>query len=158
MIYKNPIPVAVALLFNSDHSKVLIGERTIEPFIGGDALIGGYVDEGETPEKATKREAKEETGRSIDDNTLQYESSAVSSNNRLLMFFSTAVPEVLFDGVEDTEMRNIRFATPEEIQAKPLCFSLHQEALLGAWARHRPDLFPEPEAPVLSWMDTFRHN
>ena len=115
---------------------------------------------GETPEQATKRETKEETGRSIDNNALVYESSAVSPNNRLLLFFSTKAPDVLFEGVEDTsEMRNIRFASPEDIQAKPLCFSLHQEALLNAWAKHRPDLFPEPvdQKETLSWMDTFQY-
>lgn len=142
MNYKNPIPVAVAMIFNSDRSKVLVGERGIEPFIGGDAMLGGFTNEGETPEVAARREVKEEAGRSIDEAPLQYESSAITHNNRLLLFFSTCIPEVLFDGVEDNnEMRNIRFISPDELQAKPLCFNLHQEALLNAWAKHRPDLF-----------------
>ncbi len=145
MNYKNPIPVAVAMIFNSDRSKVLVGERCIEPFIGGDAMLGGFTNEGETPEVAARREVKEEAGRSIDDVPLQYESSAITHNNRLLLFFSASVPEVLFDGVQDSnEMRNIRFISPQELQAKPLCFNLHQEALLNAWAQHRPDLFAAP--------------
>lgn len=143
MSYNNPIPVAVALVFNEDHSKVLVGERTIEPFIGGTALIGGYVDAGETPEKATKREVLEEVGCSIENANLSYESSAITPNNRLLMFFSTAVPEMLFEAAQDsTEMRNVRFVEPQDILSQPLCFPLHQEALVKAWSKHRPDLFP----------------
>ena len=150
MTYKNPIPVPVAMVFNTDRSKVLIGERKVEPFIGGDALFGGYSEELEKPEDGAKRETREETGRSIDNNKMHYESSAVTGNNRMLLFFSTIAPDVLFDGVEESnEMRNIRFATPEEISAKPLCFSLHQDALLEAWAAYRPDLFPQAApAPV----------
>ena len=143
MTYNNPIPVAVAMIFNTDRSKVLVGERAIEPSIGGDALMGGYAEPGETAEGAAQREAREETGRSIDNAPMHYESSSPTANNRMLLFFSTAVPEVLFDGVEDSsEMRNIRFITPEQLHAKPLCFSLHQSALVTAWAKHRPDLFP----------------
>lgn len=142
MSYNNPIPVPVAMVFNEDRSKVLIGERAIEPFVGGDALFGGYSEAGEKPENGAKRETKEETGRSIDNAKMHYESSAVTGNNRMLLFFSTTAPEVLFDGAEGSnEMRNIRFATPEEIQTKPLCFSLHQDALMEAWAVYRPDLF-----------------
>ena len=123
-------------------------------------MISGYVEEGETPEQTTKRETKEETGRSIDNNALAYESSAGAHNNRLLLFFSTTSPDILFEGVADTnEMRNIRFASPADIEAKPLCFPLHQKALMSAWIQHRPDLFPEPVNPddTLSWMDTFQY-
>lgn len=150
MSYNNPIPVAVALVFNEDRSKVLVGDRTIEPFIGGTALMGGYVDAGETPEKATKREVLEEVGCSIENAVLSYESSAVSPNNRLLMFFSTTAPELLFEAAQDSnEMRNVRFVEPQDILNQPLCFSLHQEALVNAWTKYRPDLFPV-NTPALS--------
>lgn len=131
------------MIFNTDRSKVLVGERAIEPFIGGDALMGGYVEAGETAEAAVQRETFEETGRSIAPAPMYYESSAATGNNRMLLFFSTTVPEVLFEGAEDSsEMHNIRFITPEQLHAKPLCFPLHQSALATAWAKHRPDLFP----------------
>ena len=149
MSFNNPIPVAVALIFNADHSNVLVGERAIEPFIGGAALIGGYIDEGETPDVALRREVQEETGRTIGQAPLHYESSAITANNRLLLFFSTHVPDLVFENTQDSnEMRNIRFVEPSELQANPLCFSLHQEALLKAWKAKRPDLFLQ-NAPTM---------
>ena len=142
MSYNNPIPVAVAMIFNSDFSKVLVGKRSIEPRVGGDALIGGYTDKGETPEMAIRREVGEETGRQIGAAVLHYELSAITPDNRMLMFFSTSVPDVLFDGVQDSsEMHNIRFISPDDLESAPLCFPLHHHALQMAWRHHRPDLF-----------------
>lgn len=154
MNYKNPIPVAVAMIFNSDRSKVLVGERGIEPFIGGDAMLGGFTNEGETPEAAVRREVKEEAGRSIDEAPLQYESSSITHNNRLLLFFSTSVPEVIFDGVESSdEMRNIRFISPTELQAERLgqaparsVCGTNSDARVKTYVRN-----PEPQPLVESW-------
>ena len=71
------------MIFNSDFSKVLVGKRSIEPRVGGDALIGGYTDEGETPEMAIRREVGEETGRQIGAAVLHYELSAITPDNRM---------------------------------------------------------------------------
>lgn len=141
MPYNNPIPVAVAILFTPNFQKVLIGERKIEPCVGGKALFGGYADSGETPENTAKREVFEETGQGIEKVELQYESSAVTANNRMLLFFSGVVPEELFDSIADSEeMKNIRFISYEELQAESLCFPLHQDACLKAWTKYRSGL------------------
>lgn len=76
--YKNPIPVAVALVMNPAQDKLLVGRRGIEPFIGKNALIGGYVDEGENFETAISREVLEETGQQLDQGQWTYQQSSIT--------------------------------------------------------------------------------
>ena len=147
--YNNPTPVTVALIFNPERTHVLTGERTIEPMIGGRALISGYIDDGETPEIALVREVDEETGMLLDQPVLTYESSAnTGASNRMLLFFSTTVPSFTFDNVADTsEMRNIRWTSCTELLQNPLCFPLHQKALVKACTKY--GIFPDA-APSMS--------
>ncbi|MEU8775618.1 NUDIX domain-containing protein [Streptomyces sp. NPDC048606] len=62
--YRNPLPVAVALLpvEDADGTGLVVITRTIEPALGGVALPGGFVDFGEDWREAVVRELREETG------------------------------------------------------------------------------------------------
>jgi ADP-ribose pyrophosphatase YjhB (NUDIX family) len=62
--YRNPLPVAIALLPVRDDSGtgLAVIRRTIEPGYGLLALPGGFIDHGETWERAVTRELAEETG------------------------------------------------------------------------------------------------
>ena len=59
--YRNPLPVASALVVNKKGELLLI-KRGVEPAKGCWALPGGFIEVDETPEEAGERELFEETG------------------------------------------------------------------------------------------------
>jgi ADP-ribose pyrophosphatase YjhB (NUDIX family) len=61
--YSNPIPAAAALVIRG--GKVLLGRRAGEPYRGTWDLPGGFLEGGETPERALAREIREELGARI---------------------------------------------------------------------------------------------
>ncbi|WP_052398286.1 NUDIX domain-containing protein [Streptomyces sp. NRRL F-5123] len=66
--YRNPLPVAVALLpvLDSAGTALVVIRRTIEPSRGELALPGGFIDHGESWQHAVTRELAEETGIAAD--------------------------------------------------------------------------------------------
>ena len=58
--FRNPRATVTAVILKN--KKVLAALRTEEPFKGSWDLIGGYMNEAETPKGAMKREIKEELG------------------------------------------------------------------------------------------------
>ncbi|MCX3064266.1 NUDIX domain-containing protein [Streptomyces beihaiensis] len=62
--YRNPLPVAVALLpvYDTMGTSLVVINRTVAPARGQTALPGGFVDEREDWRQAVVRELKEETG------------------------------------------------------------------------------------------------
>lgn len=58
--FKNPKATATAVIIQEN--KLLILKRNEEPFKGGWDLVGGFMQEKETPEEALKREVEEELG------------------------------------------------------------------------------------------------
>ena len=60
-IYENPVPAACVVLVD-DRNRLLLVKRSVAPKQGMWCLPGGFVECGETPERAAIRELEEETG------------------------------------------------------------------------------------------------
>jgi 8-oxo-dGTP diphosphatase len=63
--YANPKPTASALCLDGE-ARVLLARRAVDPFLGAWDLPGGFVEEGEHPLEALRRELGEETGLAIE--------------------------------------------------------------------------------------------
>lgn len=148
--YKNPIPVAVAIIpvlkevnyvingieLSIPLHLVVYTRRGIEPKLGQLALPGGFVNEMERLETGGKRELKEETGLEISEEEFQLFRSEITPNNRNLVFGIT--PTRTMDVLEELEKN---WETNEEIREETqsfviaglnihdAAFPLHQKAV-----------------------------
>ncbi len=60
VVYVNPYPAACIVVREKD--RILLTKRSIEPMFGEWCLPGGFIEWGESPDEAIRRELEEETG------------------------------------------------------------------------------------------------
>lgn len=86
--YRNPLPVAVALLpvTGADGTGLVVITRTIEPHLGGTALPGGFIDHDEDWKHAVVRELREETGIEADRDEVRLADALSDLDGHLLLF------------------------------------------------------------------------
>jgi len=121
-MYKNPTPVSVGIIPALTPGHIILVERSD----GGLALPGGYVEELEDAGTAVNREVFEETGLVLDASLWQLFSSAVTPNNKLLLFSYYAKPVALPAGfLPNEEVLHVM----EAPWNTPLKFPLHRAAV-----------------------------
>jgi len=133
MAYNNPTPVAVALIAIGDefNFKLLTVCRKLSP-VGGWALPGGFVDEGETAEIAVNREVEEECGLKLDVTKWQPVTTRITPRNQLLIFMGYGEylePEDLEGFVENSEVSAL--GSWDDL-THDLCFPLHTDVARAA--------------------------
>ncbi|MGW7366812.1 NUDIX domain-containing protein [Streptomyces sp. NPDC054841] len=132
--YRNPLPVAVALLpVTGGHGTGLVViTRTIEPQRGGTALPGGFIDQSEDWQHAVVRELHEETGIEAAREDVTLADALSSPGGHLLLFgllperAATALPPSA--PTEETEGWHVLYEPAE------LAFPLHTTAVRNWFA------------------------
>ncbi|WP_371933634.1 NUDIX domain-containing protein [Streptomyces castrisilvae] len=130
--YRNPLPVAVALLPVTDGNTtgLVVITRTIEPALGGLALPGGFIDHTEDWKHAVVRELREETGIEARPDDVRLADALSSPDGHLLLFGllperpAAALPP---SAPTDETTGHTLLRAPA-----PLAFPLHTEAA-DAW-------------------------
>jgi ADP-ribose pyrophosphatase YjhB (NUDIX family) len=133
--YANPVPTATAVCVD-EQGRVLLGRRALEPDKGLWDLPGGFVDEGEHPLDALRRELREETGLEIEPREFLgvwmdrygYDSAATSTLN---LYWTARV----LGGEEEAadDVAELRWFPPEEFpRPDELAFEVNAK-VLSAW-------------------------
>ncbi|WP_371651046.1 MULTISPECIES: NUDIX domain-containing protein [unclassified Streptomyces] len=131
--YRNPLPVAVALLPVEDArgTGLVVITRAVEPHIGRSALPGGFVDDGELWQEAVVRELYEETGIEASASDVRLV-DALSSPHHVLLFGllpARAAAELPPPAPTDETAGWRVLRRPEE-----LAFPLHTQVVRGWFA------------------------
>ena len=137
--YSNPLPVVVGIVHKKEEDRVsvLCVRRGIEPCRGEIALVGGFLESGETWQAGLSREIQEEVGIPISTESWElHDVQTVLKPPRLIVTASATCPEqyelsnnLNFDKTEVQEVLWIQH--PME-----LCFATHTSALHSFFSTH----------------------
>ena len=131
--YRNPLPVAVALVPVGDG--LLLVRRAIAP-IGKLALPGGFIDHDETWQEAMAREVLEETGVDLDPASLREHAVRSSPAGHLLVFGIAPTVSAkrlpTFHPSAEVSERVVATTPPDDV-----AFPLHDELIRAYFADGR---------------------
>ena len=131
MAYRNPIPVVVGIVFITER-EVLTVRRAIEPHIGGWALPGGYVEEGDSWRERLRLEIEDEACVLVSEKHMRLYDARTTPDGKRLLIFATieraGVVEIR-DFVPNKEASERKFSALDYYSRPNLCFDLHNDVL-----------------------------
>ncbi|AQQ14581.1 NADH pyrophosphatase [Corynebacterium glaucum] len=133
MVFPRIDPCVIGVVQNADGTEILLGENARRP--GYHTCIAGYVEVGETIERAFEREVWEETGRAIYDVTY-VGSQPWSLSSSLMLGFSARTDDREPRGELDGELSSVIWASRDELPQISLApKGSIARSLIERWAR-----------------------
>ena len=132
-LYENPLPTVVALAFRNDN-EILLVKRNVDPGMGEWSLPGGFMEIGETPQQAIKREMFEETGLNVIESSLLNIASHLNGYYGDVLIIGFLVVADNNDLQPGDDVSEAKFFT---ISERPrLVFHVH-ESFVRKWEKNR---------------------
>lgn len=125
-IYENPLPATCVVLVD-DNRGLLLVKRSVEPKIGHWCLPGGFIEIGESPERAALRELKEETGLTGRIGSLLGVMTSASSYYGSILMVGYLVKKYAGDPVAGDDAQDVAFFEPDKLPE--IAFESHQNFL-----------------------------
>lgn len=141
VVYANPKPTVCAFIVD-DAGSLLLARRAVEPFAGFWDLPGGFVEEGEHPLDALRRELLEETGLEIEPGAfhgvwMDTYGATADAESILNLYWEARIVSGTMRPADDVS--ELRWFAPDDLPPRAqLAFTTFADAL-GAWkARQSP--------------------
>jgi len=125
IIYVNPIPAATCVLL--DAGNVLLALRGVEPHRGEWCLPGGFIELGESPEEAARRELLEETGINAEKFSLTGVYSSFPETRIHVLLVAFRVLEWTGKPTAGDDASDVQWFDVNNVP--PLAFAIHKKAL-----------------------------
>jgi len=140
VVYANPKP-AVCALITDDAARILLARRAVEPFAGYWDLPGGFVEEGEHPLDALRRELLEETGLEIEPGAfhgvwMDTYGDAADAESILNLYWEARIVSGTMRSADD--VAELHWFAPRDLPPpEQLAFTTFADAL-AAWRAQQP--------------------
>jgi 8-oxo-dGTP diphosphatase len=135
VVYANPKPTVCALIVDNA-GRLLLARRAVEPFVGFWDLPGGFIEEGEHPLDALRRELLEETGLEIEPGAfhsvwMDTYGPAAGAESILNLYWEARIVSGTMRPADDVS--ELRWFAPDDLPPREqLAFTTFADAL-AAW-------------------------
>ena len=138
--YANPKPCVCALVVDGE-GRLLLTRRAVEPFAGLWDTPGGFVEEGEHPHDALRRELAEETGLVVEPGAfvgvwMDTYGDADDADSTLNLYYEVGV--VSGDPRPDDDVAELRWFPADGLPGREELAFTTVAAALDAWRELRP--------------------